>query len=262
MRIMVIGDSCLDRHVYGKCSRLCPEAPVPVFTPITIHENGGMAANVYANIVAIGNVDVYIEDEHVTLELVSQHSQIIKTRYVDEHTNQMFLRIDEDSGCTRIRLKEDFIFRFFAFNPDVIVISDYNKGFLHEDDITLIAIEAKKKNIPVFMDTKKMLSHWANLVTYIKFNSKEYSNNKQVIDQIEGMKEKVIVTCGPNGCVFNGKKYPVLSVDVKDLSGAGDTFLAGLVVEYMKSDGDIDKAIKFANECATLVVQKRGVCTI
>ena len=50
-------------------------------------------------------------------------------------------------------------------------------------------------------------------------------------------------------------------VSIKDVSGAGDTFLSGLVVEYIKTK-DIRKAILFAQKCATIVVQKLGVSTI
>ena len=50
-------------------------------------------------------------------------------------------------------------------------------------------------------------------------------------------------------------------VEIKDSSGGGDTFIAGLVAEYIKTN-DIDKAIRFANDCATKVVQKRGVSVV
>ena len=55
--------------------------------------------------------------------------------------------------------------------------------------------------------------------------------------------------------------YPPQKVAAQDISGAGDTFLAALAVATMKI-GDIEAAIKFANECACEVVQKRGVATI
>ena len=55
--------------------------------------------------------------------------------------------------------------------------------------------------------------------------------------------------------------FPVEEVSVKDVSGAGDTFLSGLVVEYIKTN-DIRKSIKFAQECTTKVVQQTGVTTI
>ena len=73
--------------------------------------------------------------------------------------------------------------------------------------------------------------------------------------------DKMIVTIGSKGCKYKDEIYPVPEVSVKDVSGAGDTFLAALVVAYLK-DYDIKKAITFANECATKVVQKRGVATI
>ena len=48
---------------------------------------------------------------------------------------------------------------------------------------------------------------------------------------------------------------------IKRYIGGGDTFIAGLVAEYLKTN-DIDKAIRFANDCATKVVQRRGVSVV
>ena len=72
---------------------------------------------------------------------------------------------------------------------------------------------------------------------------------------------KTIVTRGKYGCDYQGKNYPTVDVSVKDISGAGDTFLAGLVIEYVRSQ-NMDKAIQFAQECTTIVIQKPGVSTI
>ena len=66
---------------------------------------------------------------------------------------------------------------------------------------------------------------------------------------------------GPKGSVYRDKIYPVPKVEIKDVAGAGDSFISGLVVQFMKTK-NIEKAITFANECATKVVQKRGVSTI
>ena len=71
----------------------------------------------------------------------------------------------------------------------------------------------------------------------------------------------MIITRGPRGAEYKGKIYPVKEVDVRDTSGAGDTFLAGLVFDYLENK-DIVKAIKFANKCATQVVQKKGTAKI
>jgi len=75
------------------------------------------------------------------------------------------------------------------------------------------------------------------------------------------IQERLIVTIGADGAKFNGIVYPVENVEIKDSSGAGDTFIAALTVEYLRSN-NIRKAIEFANKCATTVVQKRGVNTV
>jgi D-beta-D-heptose 7-phosphate kinase/D-beta-D-heptose 1-phosphate adenosyltransferase len=71
----------------------------------------------------------------------------------------------------------------------------------------------------------------------------------------------MIITKSDEGCEYQGTTYPVEKVNIRDVSGAGDTFISGLVCEYVLTK-DIIKAILFAQECATKVVQKKGVCTI
>ena len=66
---------------------------------------------------------------------------------------------------------------------------------------------------------------------------------------------------GKKGCIYQNKTYPTKEVPVRDVSGAGDTFLAGLVYEYAQSLS-IEKAIEFAQECTISVVQKSGVATV
>ena len=66
---------------------------------------------------------------------------------------------------------------------------------------------------------------------------------------------------GGDGCEYKGKRYPVNKVEVKDVSGAGDSFMAGLVVEYCRTQ-DIIKSIEFANKRASEVVTHRGVTVL
>ncbi len=140
---------------------------------------------------------------------------------------------------------------------DAIIISDYCKGFLNEQDIEFIC----KNNKNVFIDTKKKLGDWIENADYIKINSLEYENNEKFLNEYYAVMDKTIVTKGNEGCLFQDKVYPTEDVPVKDISGAGDTFLAGLVVEYLKTN-DIIKSIKFAQECTTKGVQKHGVSTV
>ena len=254
MKILVVGDTCTDVFVYGKVNRLAPEAPVAVFNPVTKEKNDGMAKNVVNNVEALDS----------TVYSISNKNSIYKTRYVDEKSNQLVLRVDEHDYCDRIdwdvlRKIEDNKCRLPMNNIrelDAIIISDYCKGFLHEDDIKYIC----QFNDNVFVDTKKKLGDWINDCTYLKINSLEYAENKEFFKDNDVFK-KTIVTKGNEGCLFQDKIYPTEDVQVKDISGAGDTFLAGLTVEYVRSN-DIVKAIDFAQECTKIVVQKHGVSTV
>ena len=83
-RILVIGDSCTDVYHYGRCDRLSPEAPVPVFTLKNSFSTGGMAKNVYSNLKSLEN----------SVTLVTNLQEIRKERYIDETTMQHMLRCD------------------------------------------------------------------------------------------------------------------------------------------------------------------------
>ena len=138
---------------------------------------------------------------------------------------------------------------------DAVVISDYDKGFLSEDDIEYIGKHAQT----TFLDTKKILGAWCKNIDFIKINDVEYERTKhKLTDEIV---HKMIITTGPDGCLYQDKIFSVSRVEIKDTSGAGDTFISGLAVEYVRSK-NIIKAIKFANHCATQVVQKRGVSVL
>jgi len=246
MRALVVGDSCTDVYLYGSCKRLCPSAPVPVFVPLYQKENKGMAGNVYQNIVSFG----------MPTTLRCNSSVVAKTRYVDAETNHMLLRVDSgEEKIERIQsIEKDFLNDF-----DVIVISDYNKGFLHEADIKFIC-----ENHPlVFIDTKKIIGEYCKECAFIKINQPEYERSSHYIENPNNdwTYEKIITTMGSKGARYMNTIHSVKKVEIKDLCGAGDTFLAALVVEYYKSR-DIKKAIEFANQCSTKVVQMKGVNTV
>ena len=183
----------------------------------------------------------------------------VKTRIIGEQ--QQIARVDrEKRDAINPKLTQqilDFI-NTKIDDIDAIFISDYDKGFLTKKDIEFIS----EQHPLTFMDTKKKLGDWAKNITYIKLNSQEYAMNRLIIKDHPTLFDNIIVTVGPDGCVYQGEKYPVEKVDVKDLSGAGDTFLAGLVADYLHNGNNIIKAIEFANKCATVVVQKRGVACL
>ena len=255
MKVLIIGDSCKDIFIYGKVKRLTPEAPVPVFNPTKEKSNDGMAKNVTNNIEALG----------VSIFTITNRNSIKKIRYVDDKSNQLVIRVDEHDYCRRIQtdvltqIKDNHCKPHFndITKVDAIVISDYDKGFLEEYDIKWIC----ENNKNVFIDTKKKMGDWILDADFLKINDLEFEQNKEFFESSKVMLDKTIITRGREGCIYKGKVYPTDDVPVKDISGAGDTFLAGLVVEYVRS-GDIEKAIDFAQDCTKIVVQKHGVSTI
>jgi len=241
MKILVIGDSCKDSFVYCGVDRFCPEVPVPILKIKDSVENGGMSKNVQKNIQSFG-----VECDLLTND---NWESITKSRYVHRESNHMFLRIDSENVATPILLTD------IDFNYDAIIISDYNKGFLTERDIQTIC----STHLTVFLDTKKILGRWADNAKFIKINNTEYTNSLPTLTNY--LKSKIIHTMGSRGAEFDGRFFPVEQVEVKDASGAGDTFMAAMVVKYLET-GNIDKAIEFANNCARKVVQHRGVVTL
>lgn len=237
-QIFVIGESCTDEFIYCKAVRLAPDYPVPVLQIENKITNPGMAANVFRNI------QNKVSD--VQLSTNKNWSSILKTRYVHELTNHMFLRVDSVDEVESIDLEA------ISLNHDLIVISDYNKGFLKESDIEFIC----NSHPLVFLDTKKNLGEWAEKAVYIKINDFEFRNSQNKITNT--LRDKIIHTRGAEGCDFQGKNYPVEKFEVRDTSGAGDSFMAALVIEYLKHNNIIE-AIAMANIAATRVVKTRGV---
>jgi len=241
-KILVVGESCRDIFVYCKANRLCPDIPVPALSIVDQSENPGMAMNVQRNIRNIfDNCDIITNEgwEDVT-----------KTRYMHLDSNHMFIRVDTDHAIPRIDVRK------VPLDYDIIAISDYNKGFLSEDDIKYLCENHKN----VFMDTKKILGEWANNVKFVKINNFEYERSKDSLPI--GLVDKIIYTEGEHGAHFRGKLYPVKEkVEVKDVSGAGDSFFAALLVKYAETE-DIEQGIGFANECASKAVQHKGVSVI
>lgn len=245
MKLVVIGDVCKDVFIYGDCKRLSPEAPVPVFNPMDVVENPGMAGNVVANLTAI-NPNLQVNFHH-------NFENITKTRYVDKKTNHLFLRVDDEPKINRIfltaQLMEDIQ------SADAVIVSDYDKGYLLEEDIQFIGTKAKWS----ILDSKKHLKPYTiSNYSFIKLNESEYETNKESLIYI---RDKVIVTLGAKGAMHRNITYSSPSPkETIDVSGAGDTFVAAFTIKHLETN-DIPTSIEYANLMSSVVVGKRGVVT-
>lgn len=236
--VLLIGDNCTDIYQYGTIDRLSPEAPVPVFVPKHSETKEGMAGNVASNLEALGCKVIFLGG------YLSK-----KTRLIDTRSKQHIARIDEDVESEEIRLKG------MDLSPyDAIVISDYAKGAVTYD---LIDDVKDAFDGPIFLDTKKQdLAAFHGI--FVKINELEYNKRFSINDRL-------IVTLGGKGAMYKTGRDPkhetyfaAPDVEVVDVTGAGDTFLAAATYKYLETT-DIEAAIKFAIRASSITVQHLGV---
>ena len=205
---------------------------MPVFVPTREEKRPGMAANVQSNLRALG-AEVHF--------ITGQES--VKTRLIDTRSRQQIVRIDQD-------IKNDPL-EFLTEIPQIyhaIVISDYNKGL-----VTYELIKDLREEFPgpIFIDTKKQdLAQMEGCI--VKINQVEYQARHSDCSQM-------VVTLGREGALYHHKIYPAPEIEVVDVCGAGDTFLAAFAYEYLCTDGDMDRAIAFAIQASAITVQHTGV---
>ena len=231
MKVLLLGDSCEDEYIYGRCTRISPEAPVPVLDYAKIKTTSGMAGNVCLNLQAFG----------IDITFLTNNEQLVKTRFIDEKSNQQILRVDNEEKIRPLLIPVS------TDGFDAVVISDYNKGYLTTEKIFEIVESA---TCPVFIDSKKtILPNKPNC--FIKINDVEY-------DKLDNYNiENLIVTKGSEGCIYNNILYPSEKVKVFDVVGAGDTFLSALVFGYITTN-DIDYSLMLGNKAAAIAVQHSG----
>jgi len=239
-KVLVIGESCRDVFIYGKSLRKSPEGNGPVFIPTKEVYGKGMASNTADNLSSMA----------VDVDIFSDKGSITKTRYVNEDTNELYLRVDTNDVVDRINIYDlPDVFQYHA-----IIISDYCKGFLKEEDIERIS----SMHSLVILDTKKTLGDWCKNVTFIKLNRFEAQNNHDIILENKWLDDKIITTLDGKGAAYKGNVIKTKKIENADVSGAGDTFVAGFVARYLDSY-DVEESIIWANYCAGEVVKEKGV---
>src|SRR2546427_7192610 len=173
-KVVVIGDAMLDVYLVGEVDRVSPEAPVPVVTVHASRHGLGGAANVAANVAALGadcrlvavvgndtrgaSVRTELEDLHLSSSyLVTDPGRptTSKTRVVAR--GQQMLRIDEeieDPVSARVMEQLGAALERALRDADALLIEDYNKGTLVPQVIERALALAKKRSLPVVVDPK------------------------------------------------------------------------------------------------------------
>jgi D-beta-D-heptose 7-phosphate kinase/D-beta-D-heptose 1-phosphate adenosyltransferase len=232
MRVLVIGDACIDEYRYGVINRVNPESTAPLLNFVKIDERLGMAYNVCDNLRSFG----------VEVDLVVPTEISRKVRYIDMRTGDHLLRVDEDVICESYAPQE-------VYDYDAIVISDYNKGFITTEAVKSIRSAFKGQ---MYMDTKK--------TDLVKFNGIMLKINELEYHNAQTLNDNYVVTRSAKGCIYSGVEYPVQPIEVVDVCGAGDVFLAAMVAEHLRTD-NMSLALKYANNKAAESCTKLGtVC--
>ena len=218
MKVLVIGDVIIDKYIYGTSERLSPEAPVPVVRYQHEVETLGGAGLVYENLKSLG-VDVTL--------LESEQPKSIKTRVIcDGH---YVTRIDDDNHADSKAVLRNVLRSNFS-QWDYVILSDYNKGVL--DESLAIIEHINKFNCKIIVDPKEYATQYKgawlvkpNYSEFTKFGFNDWKGN-------------IITTNAGNNVVASIEdevyNVPVEDVEVSDVTGAGDCFLAAFVYGLTK----------------------------
>ena len=230
-RILLVGDACLDIYWFGVVDRISPEAPVPVFQYKYTEQHAGMAGNVLINLETLGCEVVEVCKDTGT-----------KTRLIDLRSKQQITRIDNETAVTPLTFAD-----LGTIDYDAIVVSDYNKGSVSYELIEQII----QTGLPVFVDTKKTdLKRFEG--AWVKINELEYS---KITSECKGL----IVTRGARGAsvIHHSIECPAPEVEVADVTGAGDTFLAAFAYQYLGTT-NLVQSVRFAIDASAVTVQHLG----
>ena len=296
-RVVVVGDIMLDRYLTGDTERLSPEAPVPVVTVRERHAALGGAANVAANVAAMGakcllvgavgdDADgATIRQELAVARLEDRYVLTIAGRPTTSKTriiarSQQIVRIDDEvdtlvEGADLNRLIAAA--REALADADALLLEDYNKGALPPALILAVMEVARRRGIPVVVDPKYRQFFEYSGATVFKPNRRELEsalgaavdlqNGNALPEVLSRLKvDNLLVTLGADGMVLVTKdgtltQIPSIARQIYDVSGAGDTVTAWLGTA-LAAGASVREAAQLANYAAGVEVGKPGVATV
>ena len=299
LRILVVGDVMLDRYIWGDATRISPEAPVPVIDISKETWTAGGAGNVALNIAALGarcTVAGYFGDDDggrklaaalavkkiSTLATPGSNQTIVKTRVMVQR--QQLCRLDRESPPAAYRVTAAQIEALLAKEIaacDAVILSDYAKGVLDDAVVARITKLTRAAGKFIALDPKPKRSlafHGLDLITPNRRESLQLAGLEPpphtpfpAAEVCARLHERyatkhVVITLGEDGMLLsaNGKilkTIPTAAREVFDVSGAGDTSLAALVLA-LAAGTKLEDAAHFANAAAGVVVAKLGTATV
>lgn len=296
-KILVVGDIMLDKYVWGKVTRISPEAPVQIVEVEKESFVPGGAANVANNISSLG-ATVYlvgiVGNDGAKEQLVTMlRRNNIETEFVTDLKkptiqkvrimghNQQLLRVDYENTSNIDEVMENKVLeKLKKIIPQVdgVIISDYAKGIVTRRVARSTVDFARQQNKIVIVDPKPAHKEFYRDVTLITPNSKEAGEMAGIVEKSEedlvrignkvmsDLNCNVLITRGEKGMSLfdmDGKiiDIPTKARQVYDVTGAGDTVTA-IVAVALASGADLRTAAEIANHGAGIVVGKVGTATV
>jgi rfaE bifunctional protein kinase chain/domain len=296
-RIVVVGDIMIDKYVIGETERLSPEAPVPVVTVRERNAKLGGAANVAANVAALGATcslvgvvgddadGAAIRQELAVARLDDRHVVTIAGRPTTSKTRiiaraQQIARIDDEvdtllEGGDLARVIQ--VARDALADADALLLEDYNKGALAPPLIAAVMDIARRRGLPIVGDPKyRQFFEYAG-ATVFKPNRRELEgalgaavdlkDSRALPEVLARLKvDNLLVTLGAEGMLLVTKDgrpthIPSIARQIYDVSGAGDTVTAWLGTA-LAAGASLREAAQLANYAAGVEVAKPGVATV
>jgi D-glycero-beta-D-manno-heptose-7-phosphate kinase len=298
--VVVFGDVMLDEFVWGDVTRISPEAPVPVVDIRRESVHLGGAANVLANLRALGanaavvgvvgndragervraelrEAGAFEPDENLIVDV--GRPTTVKTRIIAH--SQLVVRADRERRTQLDGPVEERVvvaLRKLLRTADALVVSDYDKGAVTPAVLAEILPAAEVAGVPVLVDPKiRNFNSYrpATLVTpnhheALRLTNSEDDTDEGVAHAARAIRERlmcrsVLITRGERGMLLlEGDGEPVFvptaAREVYDVTGAGDTVIATLAASLAAGAGLVEAAM-LANHAAGIVVGKVGTAT-
>lgn len=296
IRILVIGDIILDRYIWGKVSRISPEAPVPIVEVTNDSFLLGGAANVANNIVALGGrasvtgvigndragevVKDLLRERNIELAIFEDsRPTTVKTRVIAH--NQQVVRFDKEDKSTLsgkvLRRMIDYI-KGSLREFDAVILSDYKKGVISKALIGEVLKVSKPAKKFIAVDPKVGHFHLYKGVSIITPNLSEAAHGSgiEIRDEDSLVRagrvllkklccEAVLITRGEEGMtLFANNKIthiPTVARHVYDVTGAGDTVIATFTLSRA-AGATLEESAMIANHAAGIVVGEVGTAAV
>ena len=298
-RVVILGDLIIDQYIWGKVSRISPEAPIPVVEVVRENFTLGGAANVASNLNALGaSVEIcgvvgcdshgemllgMLKEKGIDTRLVVRDPDrptILKTRIIAH--KQQVVRVDREDtrsleGEGLARMKEHL--QETIPNVDAMILEDYGKGVIQEGLLSEIIPMARGLGKIVTVDPKRDHFPFYKGVTAITPNrlEAEEATGIHIFDErglheagarlLERLKcDAALITMGDQGmCLFKDGdpplRIPARAREVYDVSGAGDTVIA-VFTTALVAGATFRQAAMLSNVAGGLVVEKLGTAVV